>query len=220
MYINVNGVNLYYEVYGSGMPIILVHGNSETHQIFDVLIDKLKEDYKVYAVDSRCHGKSEKTKTISYDLMAEDMIEFIKKLKITKPIFYGFSDGGIIGLLIAIKEPKLLSKLIVSGANLNPNGMSKSMLIVSKIGYFITRNKLFKMMIQEPNITIKDLEKIEVSTYILAGEKDVIKEEHTRLIAKNIKNSTLEIIPKENHSSYIVHSEKIYNIIKYILSKK
>ena len=64
MYINVNGVNLYYEVYGSGMPIILVHGNSETHQIFDVLIDKLKEDYKVYAVDSRCHGKSEKTKTI------------------------------------------------------------------------------------------------------------------------------------------------------------
>ena len=76
------------------------------------------------------------------------------------------------------------------------------------------------MMIQEPNITIKDLEKIEVSTYILAGEKDVIKEEHTRLIAKNIKNSTLEIIPKENHSSYIVHSEKIYNIIKYILSKK
>ena len=220
MYINVNGVNLYYEVYGSGMPIILVHGNSETHQIFDVLIDKLKEDYKVYAVDSRCHGKSEKTKTISYDLMAEDMIEFIKKLKITKPIFYGISDGGIIGLLIAIKEPKLLSKLIVSGANLNPNGMSKSMLIVSKIGYFITRNKLFKMMIQEPNITIKDLEKIEVSTYILAGEKDVIKEEHTRLIAKNIKNSTLEIIPKENHSSYIVHSEKIYNIIKYIFSKK
>ena len=214
MNIEVNDIDIYYEVYGEGKPIILLHGNSETHEIFDRLIERLKNNYKVYAIDSRCHGKSEKTEEISYDLMAVDMIEFIKKLKIDKPIVYGFSDGGIIGLLVAIKQPKLLSKLIISGANLNPNGMSKSMLIISKIGYFITRNKLFKMMIKEPNISRKDLEKIEIPTYVLAGEKDVIMEEHTRLIAENIKNSKLEIIPKENHSSYIVHSEKIYDIIK------
>ena len=214
MNIEVNDIDIYYEVYGEGKPIILLHGNSETHEIFDRLIERLKNNYKVYAIDSRCHGKSEKTEEISYDLMAVDMIEFIKKLKIDKPIVYGFSDGGIIGLLVAIKQPKLLSKLIISGANLNPNGMSKSMLIISKIGYFITRNKLFKMMIKEPNISRKDLEKIEIPTYLLAGEKDVIMEEHTRLIAENIKNSKLEIIPKENHSSYVVHSEKIYDIIK------
>ena len=214
MNIEVNDIDIYYEVYGEGKPIILLHGNSETHEIFDRLIERLKNNYKVYAIDSRCHGKSEKTEEISYDLMAVDMIEFIKKLKIDKPIVYGFSDGGIIGLLVAIKQPKLLSKLIISGANLNPNGMSKSMLIISKIGYFITRNKLFKMMIKEPNISRKDLEKIEIPTYVLAGEKDVIMEEHTRLIAENIKNSKLEIIPKENHSSYVVHSEKIYDIIK------
>ena len=214
MNINVNNVDLYYEVYGEGQPIILVHGNSETHEIFDVLINKLKNNYKIYAIDSRCHGKSQKTEEISYDLMAEDIIQFIKKLKIDNPIFYGFSDSGIIGLLIAIKEPKILFKLIVSGANLNPIGMSKFALVISKIGYFITRNKLFKMMIKEPNITIEDLKKIEIPTYILAGEKDVIKEEHTRMIADNIKESTLEIIPKENHSSYIIHSEKIYEIIK------
>lgn len=214
MNIEVNDIDIYYEVYGEGKPIILLHGNSETHEIFDRLIERLENNYKVYAIDSRCHGKSEKTEEISYDLMAVDMIEFIKKLKIDKPIVYGFSDGGIIGLLVAIKQPKLLSKLIISGANLNPNGMSKSMLIISKIGYFITRNKLFKMMIKEPNISRKDLEKIEIPTYVLAGEKDVIMEEHTRLIAENIKNSKLKIIPKENHSSYVVHSEKIYDIIK------
>ena len=219
MNINVNDINLYYEIYGKGTPIILVHGNGETHQIFDVLIDKLKDNYTVYALDSRCHGKSQKTEKISYELMAQDMICFIKKLKINKPIFYGFSDGGIIGLLIAIKEPKLLSKLIVSGANLNPNGISKVILILSKIVYFITRNKLIRMMVKEPNISIKDLEKINIPTYVLAGQKDVIKEEHTRLIAENIKNSTLEIVPKENHSSYIVHSEKIYNIIKKYIDK-
>ena len=75
------------------------------------------------------------------------------------------------------------------------------------------------MMVKEPNISIKDLEKINIPTYVLAGKKDVIKEEHTRLIAENIKNSTLEIVPKENHSSYIVHSEKIYNIIKKYINK-
>ena len=214
MNIEVNDIDIYYEVYGEGKPIILLHGNSETHEIFDRLIERLKNNYKVYAIDSRCHGKSEKTEEISYDLMAVDMIEFIKKLKIDKPIVYGFSDGGIIGLLVAIKQPKLLSKLIISGANSNPNGMSRSMLIISKIGYFVTRNKLFKMMIKEPNISRKDLEKIEIPTYVLAGEKDVIMEEHTRLIAENIKNSKLEIIPKENHYSYVVHSEKIYDIIK------
>lgn len=214
MNINVNNVNLYYETYGSGSPIILVHGNGETHKVFDVLTDKLKDNYKVYAIDSRCHGKSENTKNISYDLMTDDIICFIKKLQINKPILYGFSDGGIIGLLIAIKEPDLLSELIVSGPNLTPDGMNRSIMAIFKTVYFFTRSKLFRMMIKEPDIDIKDLEKITVPTHILAGEKDIVKEAHTRQIAENIKNSTLEIIPKENHGSYIVHSEKIYNIIK------
>ena len=63
MKILVNNVNLYYEEYGNGQPIILLQGNQETHEIFDKLIDKLKDNYKVYAIDSRCHGKSENPKT-------------------------------------------------------------------------------------------------------------------------------------------------------------
>ena len=217
MIINVNKVNINYELYGNGTHIILLHGNSENHKIFDRLIKKLQKNYKVYAIDSRCHGNSEKTKEISYELMSKDVIEFIKKLEINKPILYGFSDGGIIGLLIAIKEPKLLSKLIISGANLNPNGISKAMLNFSKFGYFITRNKLLKMVINEPNIKEEELQKIKIPTYILAGEKDVIKKEHTELIANNIPNSVLEIIPNENHGSYIIHSDKIFTILeKYI----
>lgn len=214
MKITVNNININYEIYGEGKPIILLHGNSETHHIFDVLVEKLKENYKVYAIDSRCHGESDNPKDISYDLMASDVIEFIKKLKIEKPILYGFSDGGIIGLLIAVNEPELLSKLIISGANINPEGMKKSMLHLSKIIYFFTRNKLFKMMIKEPNIKIEDLRKIKIPTVVLAGEKDVILSEHTKLIADNINGSTLEIIPNENHGSYIINSNKLYDIIK------
>jgi len=212
--IKVNGINLYYEIYGEGRPIILLHGNQETHKIFDVLINKLKDNYKVYAIDSRCHGKSENPKEISYNLMRDDIIQFIKKLNIEKPILYGFSDGGIIGLLIAIKEPDLLSKLIISGANINPDVFTTFDLALTKLFYFFTRSKYIKMMLDEPNIPIEDLQKIIIPVHVLVGEKDVIKIEHTKLIADNIKNSTLEIIKKENHGSYIIHSEKLYEIIK------
>ena len=214
MNINVNGVNLYYEVYGEGKPIILLHGNSETHEIFDKLIDKLKGNYKVYAIDSRCHGKSEDTLVITYKLMRDDIIEFIEKLEINKPILYGFSDGGIVGLLIAIEEPNLLSKLIVSGANINPKGVKDYIYVLAKIYCIFKKDKLIKMMLKEPDIKLEELNKIKTPTIVLAGRKDLIKQKHTKLIADNIPNCILEIIEKENHGSYIVHSEKIYEIIK------
>lgn len=214
MEVKVNNINLYYEEYGSGQPIILLHGNQETHEIFDKLINKLKDNYKVYAIDSRCHGKSENPKEISYNLMCDDVIQIIKALNIEKPILYGFSDGGIIGILVAIKEPNLLSKLIVSGANITPDVFTTFDFIVTKLFYFFTRSKYIKMMLDEPNIPLEDLHKIIIPVYVLAGEKDVIKLEHTKLIADNIKNSTMEIIPKEKHGSYIIHSEKLYEIIK------
>ena len=214
MKIKVNDVELYYEKYGAGKPIVLIHGNQESHKIFDKLIEKMKSNYEVYAIDSRCHGQSENPKEISYNSMCDDIIQFIKELNIEKPILYGFSDGGIIGLLVAIKEPDLLSNLIVSGANITPDAFTTFDLLVTKLSYFFTRSKYIKMMLNEPNIPIEDLQKITIPVHILAGEKDVIKLEHTKLIADNINNSTLEIIKNENHGSYIVQSEKLYDILK------
>ena len=186
-------------------------------KVGDVVFCKVRGScitHKVYAIDSRCHGKSENTEKISYDLMAKDVIEFIKQKEIESPILYGFSDGGIIGLKIAIEEPNLLSKLIVSGANINPKGMKNMTLFWCKFAYWISKDKLIKMMIDEPNILPSELAKIKIPVHVIAGQKDVIKQKHTMLIANSIKNSTLDIIPNENHGSYIVDSEKIYYIIK------
>ena len=219
MKVFVNNVNLYYETFGEGQPIILLHGNQETHEIFDKLIDKLKDNYKVYAIDSRCHGKSENPVDISYNLMCDDIIDLIKKLHIQKPILYGFSDGGIIGILIAIKEPTLLSKLIVSGANISPDVLTFWDNLITKTFYFFTRSKYIKMMLNEPNIPLSDLQKIVIPVHVIAGEKDVIKYEHTKLIADNIKNSALEIVKGEKHGSYIIHSDKIYEIIRNYVTK-
>lgn len=214
MKVKVNDIVLNYDVVGSGYPIILLHGNGENYTIFNKLIDKLKEDYTVYAVDSRCHGESDDTEEVSYNLMAEDIIAFIKELNIENPMLYGFSDGGIVGLLVAIKEPELLSKLIVSGVNINPKGLKNGTYMFCKVVSFFNRNKLIKLMVNEPNITIEELQSIKVPTVLLVGDRDCIKLSHTKLIHRNIKDSKLEIVRKANHFNYIIGKDRIYNILK------
>ena len=216
MICEVNGVQLYYEKCGEGRPIILVHGNGESHEIFDVLIDELRATHTVYAVDSRGHGESSRGVAVSYALMAEDYRLFIQKLKIEKPIWYGFSDGGIIGLLLALQAPELLGKLIISGANLNPQGLKWHTRLLmwpaARRG-----DALYQMMLREPQIPARALRRITVPTVVLAGAHDCIRPAHTALIAENIPGSVLEIIPHESHGSYIVHSEKLYPILKKYL---
>lgn len=217
MRVKVNGINISYNVDGKGDAIILLHGNGGSKKIFAELTKLLSNKYKVYSIDSRCHGLSDDSKIITYELMRDDVIEFIKKLNIKNPILYGFSDGGIIGLMIAIKEQNLLKKLIISGPNLTPKGFKKSMLIYCKLGYFFTKNKLFKLMYKEPNISISELEKITVSTIIIAGSHDIVKKKHLDVICENIKDCKLEIIKNANHSNYVSNNKKLYNILlKYL----
>ena len=215
MFCKVNGVELYYEVSGSGRPLILLHGNGEDHNIFDVLIPQLAGEYRVYAVDSRCHGQSTHEASLGYEEMAADMSAFIKELGLQQPIFYGFSDGGIIGLLLALKEPRLLGQLIISGANLYPEGLTPRLL-----AYALRKaptDRLCQLMATQPNISLVDLGNIQVPTVVLAGEKDLVRLEHTRIIAAYLPHSQLEIIPGEDHSSYIVHSAKLYPLLKKYL---
>jgi len=214
MRINVKGLELFYNVRGEGPPVILLHGNGQDHTIFRTLIKKLSANYTVYALDSRDHGKSGKVKRLDYVSKMEDVAEFIHILEIQKPIVYGFSDGGIIGLLLAIYHTDLLSKLIISGANINPDGVKTIFMVLMKIAYFFTRSNKLKLMITQPDITEEDLYNIKTPTLVLAGHHDIIKEEHTKRIARSIEGSELRIIPGESHTSYVLHNEKLYEIIK------
>ena len=118
MKISVNGVELNYEVIGSGDPLIMVHGNSEDHTIFTEAAEVLKDYYTCYLVDTRSHGKSSKVKRLHYRDMAQDYIEFIKALNLQNVTYFGFSDGGILGLLIMLALTLVHAEYLLTPENL------------------------------------------------------------------------------------------------------
>ena len=215
MYISVNGVNLYYERIGSGRPLLMVHCNSMDHRIFKRSAAVLAHRFSVYLPDSRDHGKSQRITDLHYEDMAEDMYGFIRSLQLDKPVYYGFSDGGIIGILLASRYPDLLSTLIVSGASLRPDSTKDLPLKFFRLWSHVDRSDKMRIMLREPDITDDMLRSIRIPAFVTAGERDVIKESHTRHIAQTIPGATLKIFPKKGHSGYIMNSSEIG---EYILS--
>ncbi len=212
-HINVNNINLFYTVTGSGAPLIMLHGNGEEHTIFDEAIELLSKHFSVYAIDSRDHGRSDKVAELHYDDMVEDIRAFIEELGLEKPVLYGFSDGGIIGLILAIKYPDLLSKVIGSGVNVNPDGLVKGWHNIFKIIYFFNRDRKFKLMLTEPDITEEMLSKINIPVFLTGGSKDMIQQKHMKFITDSIPEAELLIFEGEKHGSYIIHSQKIAEYI-------
>ena len=219
MFAEVNGLKIYYETKGEGQPLMMVHGNSEDHTIFDVASDVLKDYYKVYLIDSRDHGQSDKVKGLHYDDMADDMVKFMEELNLKDVVYYGFSDGGIIGLLTALKTDRI-SRMVLSGTNLTVNGVVLSLKLLVRFLYFFTKDQKMWMILNEPDIKPEKLKDITIPVTVVAGEKDMVKYEETKLIADSLPNSKLRIIPKAGHGSYIVHKSDIADIILEETGKK
>ena len=220
MFITVNGVRLHYEVYGKGQPLIMLHCNSLSSKIFNKAIGLLKEHFTVYAIDSRSHGKSQRVKTLHYEDMAEDVYRFITELNIEKPVLYGFSDGAIIGIILAYEHPGLLDKLILSGASLSPESTKDGAMKFFKLWSHIDRSDKMQIMMREPHITDEMLGSIDIPCFVTAGSKDLIKEEHTRHLAAALPDARLRIFAGESHSSYIRNSTKIAEYILEVLGNQ
>lgn len=214
MNIKVNGVNLFYETYGKGKELILLHGNEESHEIFLPLINELKKEYKIYAIDSRNHGKSELTTIFDYDIMADDINAFIKALNIINPHLIGFSDGGILGLKLLLSDIKL-DKIILMGVNTKVDGLLDSFIN----DYKDDMSPYNQMMFNQKEITKEELNKINNETLLIFGDNDLIKDEHQKYINENIENSKLVILKDHNHFSYLDDITESVKIIKKFLNE-
>ncbi len=163
MKIKANGIEIFYEKIGTGKPLIMAHGNGETHSIFNKATQKLSEHFCVYLPDTRGHGSSEATKLYHYSDMAEDIFAFITELNIEKPIFCGFSDGAISGLLCELTHPGSFSKMILSGANLNPSGLKLWCRLIFGALYLFNKDDKIRLMLKEPNIPLSELSSLFMS---------------------------------------------------------
>ena len=237
MYIELDNVEMYYEKKGSGDPLILLHGNAQSHAVFNEAVDVLQEHFTCYTPDSRGHGQTrylnEKTEAaaqerrdrqdrqgrpaprgmLSYDAMADDVIQFIEKLGIERPVIYGFSDGGSSALIIAEKKPDLLKKIMVSSVNVEPDGVKDSIIRSVKLQHMITRSKKKKLLLDQPHISPEEMHRITIPTVVLVGEDDMIKRDHLDYIVKNIPKCRLKVLKGESHSSYVIHNRKIADIL-------
>ena len=213
MIAKVNGVELYYEKSGAGRPLLMVHGNGEDHSIFNEAVKELKRDFCCYTVDSRGHGRSSRVPTLHYEDMADDMIAFMEALNLRDAVFYGFSDGGVVGLIAASRCARITT-LIVSGANLSPKGVARKIRLSIWAWNLLKPDDKLALMLREPQISEDTLRAIRAETLVLAGSGDLILPEETRRIAAGIPGAKLQIVQGEDHGSYIVHSTRIAAIIR------
>jgi pimeloyl-ACP methyl ester carboxylesterase len=209
-----DGITFYYEVYGAGEPLLLVHGNGGSIADLGAQIAHFRRRYKVIAMDSRDQGKSgDSPDKLTYEKMTDDLAALLDHLKAGPVNVLGWSDGGIEALLLGIRHPAKVKKIAAMAANLNPSedalrpdviAMVKSMIAAVPAAARDTPQgkrelKVTGMMLDEPHIDVKALEAITAPTLVLASDHDVIRDEHTVDIYHHIPNSQLAIFPNATH---------------------
>lgn len=207
--IEVNGVSLFYAAEGVGKPVILLHGNGGSHNDLETTHRELAQaGYMVYALDSRGQGANKPLPEYHYKDMAADVYEFIKLKGLEKPAVFGFSDGGNIALQLEVMYPGTLGAIATSGANIFVGG---SLVPEFENGFLAQPNPapLVKMMQEEPDMTVEDMQGIAAPALVMSGEHDLILPAHTQLIGNNIPDGRAVIIPGEDHGSYVCNSPKL-----------
>lgn len=222
--IDVNGVNIVYQIKGNSKdkPVILLHGNSGEHDHLSVLVDQLDSaGYLVYALDSRGQGANAPLNEYHYIDMANDVAEFIDKIGLDKPAIFGWSDGGNIALQMEVLHPNTAGLIITAGANIFPEGVKAD--FWEEFKKELEKDSippLTRMMLLEPQMTAADMQTIQCPALITAGEFDLIDTTHTQLIATNIPQGEMLIVPNEDHGSFVYKSPKIGEIVIDFLKKQ
>ena len=204
-------IALNYVEAGEGFPLVLLHGNGEDHTYFKHQMGPFSDRYRVIALDTRGHGRSPRgTAPFTLDQFAQDLKDFLDEKGIERCHLLGFSDGGNIALLFALRHPQYVEKLVVNGANLVPSGVKASTQWLITAGWVTCRAlacfsrkarrnwELLNLMVAQPHIDPRALKALSMPVLVTAGEQDMIREDHTRAIAAAIPGSRLAILPGDH----------------------
>lgn len=200
-------IQLFYREYGSGEPMILLHGNGSSGAYFKHQIPAFSEQYRMILPDTRGHGNSPRgTAEFTIRQFAEDLNTFLIRLGLEKIILLGFSDGANIAMQFAVRYQEKLRLLILDGGNLDPTGVkrrhqapieaeySAMQLIAEPTEEERKRIGLLELQVHDPNISPAELKTVTVPTLVMAGTEDIIKTSHTKRIASLLPNAELTIL--------------------------
>lgn len=204
-------IELHCEETGSGEPLVLLHGNGEDGTYFAHQIAHFSQRFRVLALDTRGHGKSPRGEApFTIRQFARDLLAFLDARGIERAHLLGFSDGGNIALVFALAHPERVGKLVLNGANLNTRGVKRSVQAPIELGYRMARlfaglsakaranAEMLGLMVNDPNVAPEELAALTAPTLVIAGENDMIREDHTRLIAERIPNARLAFVPGDH----------------------
>ena len=235
----VNGIEMYYATYGAGDPVLLIHGGLGNADIWANQVIDLMQDHLVIVADSRGHGRSTRTEEpFGYDLMASDYLALLDYLKVDKVDLVGWSDGGIIGLDIAMSHPERLDHLFAHAANITTDGVdptvgddpvfmgiyatwmgeeyAKLSPTPDQFDAFVTQ--ISEMWASQPNWTDDQVKAITVPTAVVVGDHDeAILPEHTKKIAALIPGAKLVILPEASHFAMLQASAEYTAAIRALI---
>lgn len=240
-YVSVDGLETYYAVHGNGEPLILMHGGFCTIETFAQQTPEFAKSYRVHLPERRGHGRTADAGEMGYDAMAQDTAGFMEALGIESAYVVGYSDGGNTALVMALRYPELLRKLVVIGANFHYTGMApvalEAMEKATPENFYpwlvkaykenspdgpehfpIVFEKIMRMWREEPALTAGDLARIQAPTLVLSGDRDWVAMEHTVQMYESIPNAQLCVVPGATHGAPFEKAALVNQIVLEFLA--
>jgi pimeloyl-ACP methyl ester carboxylesterase len=235
-YASVNGLNMYYEIHGTGSPLVLLHGGLTTIETsFGTVLPTLSKSRQVIAVEQQAHGRTtDIDRPLSFEQMADDTAALLEQLKIEKADVFGYSDGGNVALGIAIRRPELIRKLVVAGTNYNNDGLYPEILEFFKhvnlddLGELkdfyasvaprpedwpVLVKKVMDMALTFPGWRPEDLQAINSPTLVMIGDADIVRPEHAVEMFRLLPRARLAVLPGTDHFLRLQNPEWLLSMI-------
>lgn len=229
-----DGTEIYYEKYGQGPALFLLHGNGGSGRYFSKQLNSFSKHFNVYVVDSRGHGRSTNTqKETSFQLMAEDLATIMKQENIEHADLLGFSDGANLAMVFARLYPNKVNHLVLNAGNTTPNGVRMFPHLLSYVQYAIVwvgafvdtgmRNFLpiLRLLFRDIGLSTEDLNQIVAPTLVIVGKHDSIKTQHSMYLARSIPNANFAIVSGQGHM-FARRNPKRFNqeVLQFLIEKE
>jgi pimeloyl-ACP methyl ester carboxylesterase len=240
-YVNAGGVRTYYEVYGEGEPLVLLHGGLATAESWVMQVPALAEGYRVYVPERRGHGRTpDAAGPITYEMMAADTAAFLDGTGTGAANLVGWSDGAVVGMLVALRRPELVRKLVVIGQYFNfegevpeframidywgtdlPEALHEVYDRVSPDGpehFPVVLEKMMRMWREEPDLAFSELAGVRAPVLLMQGDDDIVKVEHSAALAATLPEAQLAVVPGSSHMAPLEKPVLVNQLILDFLS--